>query len=216
MLNRTRMLGVLGVLVLISQTEGVSYGAGLGRFIASVFNSTENKEIQSREAQNLEVCFSPDGGCDDKLVKFIQSAKKSIDISIFDFNLDQVAHEVLVASKRIPVRVLADRRQAHGHSSLIPTLIKGGVQVKYGKQRGIMHNKFTIIDGMKLETGSFNYTNPAATKNNENQIYIFDSPTVEKYARRFEEIWEQGVEAKLPPSDGGDSPEKEPPGSPKS
>jgi hypothetical protein len=89
---------------------------------------------------DLETCFSPDESCDLKLVKFIRSAQTSIDVAIFDLTLDQVAHELLVASKRIPVRIVADLRQANSAHSLIPMMIKAGAKIRIGRQRGIMHN----------------------------------------------------------------------------
>lgn len=142
-----------------------------------------------------EACFSPDEGCDEKLWKFIQSAKKSLDIAVFDLTHEKITHEILVASKRVPVRVVVDRRQSKGQHSLVSTLIKGGVPVRIGRQRGIMHNKFTIVDGERMETGSFNYTASASTKNQENQLYLSDAATVTRYRDRFEKIWS---EAKIP------------------
>lgn len=143
--------------------------------------------------KDQEVCFSPDEPCDQKLIKFIQSAQKSIDIAIYDITLDKLAHEILVASKKIPVRIVVDRRQSKGNHSLVPLLIKAGAQVRFGRQRGIMHNKFTIVDGKMIETGSFNYTNHATVANNENQIYLSNPDIVERYKKRFEEIWGKAV-----------------------
>lgn len=141
-------------------------------------------------AEPAVVCFSPDEGCDVKLSQFVQSAQQSIDVAIFDFNLDKLAHDLLVQSRKVRVRVLADLRQAKNKErSLIPMLTKAGVQVRYGRQRGIMHNKFMIIDGKKLETGSFNYTNGAAFKNAENQIYLSEPEIIRRYQERFEKLW---------------------------
>jgi phosphatidylserine/phosphatidylglycerophosphate/cardiolipin synthase-like enzyme len=139
-----------------------------------------------------EVCFPPVETCDVKLVKFIDSAQKSLDIAIYDINRDEIVHHILVQSKKIPVRMVVDRRQAKGDHSLVPTLIKGGIQVKYGHQRGIMHNKFTIVDGRMIETGSFNYTNNATENSNENQVYLAKPAIVERYKQRFEAIWREG------------------------
>jgi phosphatidylserine/phosphatidylglycerophosphate/cardiolipin synthase-like enzyme len=139
-----------------------------------------------------EVCFSPEEKCDAKLVKFVETAKASLDVAIYDINLDNLVHEILVLSKKIPVRVIVDRRQAKGHHSLVNTLIQGGVNLRYGHQRGIMHNKFTIVDGRMIETGSFNHTNHASRANNENQVYLASPKIVSRYQRRFEEIWAKG------------------------
>ncbi len=139
--------------------------------------------------RDKEVCFSPDSRCDLKLVKFIESAQKSIDVAVFDINLDSLVHQLLVKSKKIPVRVLADRRQSKGPHSLVSTLVKGGVEVRIGRQRGVMHHKFTVVDGKRLETGSFNYTNHASRANQENQLYLDDPGIVARYKEQFEESW---------------------------
>ncbi len=128
-----------------------------------------------------------------KLWKFIQSAQASLDVAIYDINHPKIVHEILVASKRIPVRVLVDKRQAKGNHSLVDLLIKAGANVRYGRQRGIMHNKFTIVDGKRVEIGSFNYTMHATESNNENQIYLAVPAVVDRYKKRFEDIWDNGM-----------------------
>lgn len=136
-----------------------------------------------------EVCFAPDEPCDQKLVEFIKTAKVSLDMAIYDVNLDELVHQILIQSKRIKVRLVVDKMQSHGKHSAVSTLIKGGVQVRIGRQRGIMHNKFTIVDGKMVETGSFNYTHHAYQANQENQIYLANYKVVKRYKDRFEKIW---------------------------
>jgi phosphatidylserine/phosphatidylglycerophosphate/cardiolipin synthase-like enzyme len=147
--------------------------------------------------EDKEVCFSPEENCDVKLWKFMQSAQRSLDVAVFDLTHEKIAHEIAVASKRIPVRVLVDKRQSKGEHSMVSTLIKAGVSVRFGYQRGIMHNKFTLVDGKRLETGSFNYSDGATSKNNENQIYLDDPAIVKRYQARFTEIWAEGTPATL-------------------
>ncbi len=139
--------------------------------------------------KNGDTCFSPDQPCAERLTKFIMSAKKSIDIAIYDITLDQLVHQLILQSKRVRVRIVVDRRQAKERYSLVPLLLKAGVKVRYGRQRGIMHNKFTIVDDKMVETGSFNYTNDASTRNQENQVYLARPGTVERYKTRFERMW---------------------------
>ena len=155
--------------------------------LEAVGNSVQESLVLS--PKDREVCFSPDMRCDLKLLKFIGEAKHSIDVAIFDLNLDEFVHQLLLASKHLQVRVVVDRRQSKGPHSLVSTLIRGGVRVRYGRQRGIMHDKFTLVDGSRLETGSFNYTNHASRANQENQIYLDDPGVVDQYRKRFEMIW---------------------------
>lgn len=144
-----------------------------------------------------EVCFSPEEACDAKLVKFVHSAQLSLDIAIFDVTLDSFVHELIVRARQLPVRVLVDRRQAKGEHSLVKTLLEGGVEVRFGHQRGIMHNKFVLVDAKRVETGSFNFTTNATANNNENQVYLADPSIVERYRARFERIWRESSVPKL-------------------
>jgi phosphatidylserine/phosphatidylglycerophosphate/cardiolipin synthase-like enzyme len=143
-----------------------------------------------------EVCFSPEEPCDQKLLKFVDGAKTSLDVAIYDINLGHFVDKLIQKAHQIPVRILVDRRQSKGQHSAVRRLIGGGVDVRFGHQRGIMHNKFVIVDGASLETGSFNYTQHAAAANNENQVYLASAPIVERYKKRFEHLWKQAAPPK--------------------
>ena len=161
---------------------------------STVMNSLEQRIDAAMVAapKDSEVCFSPDEPCDIKLTKFIDSARTSLDIAIYDINLDELVHHLLVKAKSIPVRILVDRRQAKGGHSAVGLLIRAGANVRFGHQRGIMHNKFVVVDANAVELGSFNYTHHAATANNENQVYLTSPTIVERYKKRFDRIWSQG------------------------
>jgi phosphatidylserine/phosphatidylglycerophosphate/cardiolipin synthase-like enzyme len=150
------------------------------------------RPIMISPPKDSEVCFSPQDPCDLKLIKFLDTAEKSIDIAIYDINIDELVHHLLLKAKKIPVRIVVDRRQSKGSHSLVNLLIKAGAQVRFGRQRGIMHNKFMIIDGKAIETGSFNYTNHAFKANRENQIYLWNPHIVEEFRQEFEILWKTG------------------------
>jgi phosphatidylserine/phosphatidylglycerophosphate/cardiolipin synthase-like enzyme len=169
-----------------------SASARRGRVRASRVVKELIEEVVVSPPKDREVCFSPVSRCDLKLIKFIESAKKSIDVAVFDINLDQLVHELIEKSRQIPVRVLVDSRQSKEKSSLVSTLVKGGVEVRLGTQRGLMHDKFSIVDDKRIETGSFNYTNHATRANQENQIYLGDPEIVDQYRSRFNESWGEG------------------------
>jgi len=154
-------------------------------------NVQTEKRFSQRDEDQASSCFSPDETCDSLLVEFIRSAKKSVDVAVFDVTHPQIVHELLVAARRIPVRIVVDRRQARGKHSLVSTFVKAGANVRAGVQRGIMHHKFIIVDGEKLETGSFNFTVGASQRNQENQVYLNREDLVRRYQERFEKIWKE-------------------------
>jgi phosphatidylserine/phosphatidylglycerophosphate/cardiolipin synthase-like enzyme len=155
--------------------------------------------VQSKSAssKNIETCFSPSEQCDLQIIKFIKSAGKSLDIAIYAITHPDIATAIKEAHhKGIQVRMVVDRTQAAGVASLVDDLKNSGVPLKIGDTpgRAIMHNKFTIVDGVALETGSYNYTKNASDKNSENQIYLHDSKIIEVYQKDFDSLWANGLQ----------------------
>jgi len=143
---------------------------------------------------SFDTCFSPTEQCDVKLSLFLRKAKKSLDVAIYAINLPGTTEALISTSKHLKVRVVVDRVQSKGKKSTVPELVAAGVQVRYGVQKGsgIMHNKFSIVDGAEVELGSFNYTEHAASVNHENQFYTDASIVVARYQAYFEELWSGG------------------------
>lgn len=144
-----------------------------------------------REDGDSSICFSPNPDCTQMLKQFIRSAKKSVDIAIFQITEPQITQEILEASRRISVRVIADSRQSNDLHSTVKKLLNEGVSLRFGRQKGIMHHKFIIVDDEKLETGSFNFTRAAGLKNQENQIYSKDTEVVQAFVRQFKKMWNE-------------------------
>jgi phosphatidylserine/phosphatidylglycerophosphate/cardiolipin synthase-like enzyme len=150
-------------------------------------------DVNTTAPKDNETCFSPDENCDEKLRKFILSAKESLDIAIFDINLNKIVDAIVEQSAKVKVRLVVNRKLAKDSAPAIARFKENKMFVRVGKQSGIMHNKFTIVDGKRLETGSFNYTNGAANKNQENQVYLSTPSIVERYRERFQKVWENGL-----------------------
>ncbi len=144
------------------------------------------------------MCFSPSEPCDLKLIQFIQSAEKSIDIAIFDITHPEITKTICQKAQTIPVRIIVDKRQAKRERSTVKTLLNSKALIRYGTQKGIMHHKFMIIDQLKLQTGSFNYTRKGSSANHENQIYLFDPSIVTGYQKKFDEMWIQAKPINVP------------------
>jgi cardiolipin hydrolase len=57
-----------------------------------------------------------------------------------------------------------------------------------------MHNKFVVIDGQVLITGSFNWTVAAAGRNQENLIFLQDADLSQAYIQEFDRLWASFIE----------------------
>ena len=55
---------------------------------------------------------------------------------------------------------------------------------------GIVHDKFAVVDGTRVLTGSFNWTYSAEDRNWENLVIIESPPLAKAYAREFRHIWD--------------------------
>lgn len=144
---------------------------------------------------NLEVCFSPDESCDTKLIKFIDSSTRTLDIAIYSITHTGISGAITAAHDRgVKVRMVVDRLQAKGRSSQTSALQAAGIEMMIGSFTGIMHNKFTIVDGKMLETGSYNYTANATKNNGENQIYLSDAAVISRYQQNFENMFSNGIQ----------------------
>lgn len=164
----------------------------IGFLLIQISASPAAEHSSGGHPRDQEVCFSPDEHCDKQFFEFIGSAKESIDMAIYEFTLRPLADRLKTLAKKIKVRVVVDGSEAKRSYSSVPLLIEAGVKVRYGRQggRGIMHDKFTVVDGSMVETGSFNYTKGAVSINQENQIYVATPEVVSRFKERFQKMWE--------------------------
>lgn len=136
--------------------------------------------------------FSP-GNAEALVLREIAAARQSIDIAAYSFTSPTIAKALVDAHKRgVQVRAVLDKSQLSERYSGATFLANAGVPVRIDSRYAIMHNKFLVIDGQTVETGSFNYTKAAAGKNAENAIVIRDEPSVAKsYATEWKRLWDE-------------------------
>jgi phosphatidylserine/phosphatidylglycerophosphate/cardiolipin synthase-like enzyme len=163
---------------------------------ALVIFATQFLILNAWGVQNLQTCFSPAENCDKEIVEYIRTAKTSIDMAIYSLALQEIRQALLDAKQRgVKIRIVADQSQSEGQTSKVPAMITDGFDLRFGVQKGVMHNKFTIVDGAWVETGSYNYSYSASRLNAENQIYLKDAQVVSRYQSDFEKLWTSGTQA---------------------
>ena len=143
------------------------------------------------QAQDIEVYFSPNGGCQQAVISEIRKATQSIDIAMYYLSSSEIAKALLKAQENgVRIRIVLDQSQEIESASKSGYLVKHGFEIRYHLGFGLMHNKFAIIDGESLITGSFNWTLTAEERNEENLLIITDAETIEKYKERFNYLWD--------------------------
>ncbi|MDY7032923.1 MAG: phospholipase D family protein [Thermodesulfobacteriota bacterium] len=155
------------------------------------------KEAQGKET--IEVYFSPQGRCEKAIIQEIENAKDSIHIAMFHFTNGRIARALTKASKKgIDVKVILDKEKASGSYSKSKFLLNKGLHIQFreGIQRrgrdnkiGLMHNKFVIIDGKIVITGSYNWTASAELWNYENLLIIWSAKIAKLFEMEFMRLW---------------------------
>lgn len=119
------------------------------------------------------------------------------------YELDKARVSIIVVMAWFTNELIAERLiKKHQEGLDVKVAIyDDGVNSKYGvnlkevplyrirsKHGGIMHNKFCVIDNQIVITGSYNWTNNAEFRNEENISIIEDNNTASDYSVKFRDL----------------------------
>lgn len=129
------------------------------------------------------------GGIENHLIQKIDSAQNTIDLAVFEFNIETVAQALINAKERgVDVRVVYDNEHTADFPQMTE-LIDAGIPAVPDERSAFMHNKFFVFDGQCVWTGSFNISMNAAYRNNENALYFCSPEVAENYETEFTEMF---------------------------
>jgi len=141
----------------------------------------------------LEVYFSPDDGTAARLLALIQEARESIYFLAYSFTSDELA-DALIAQARAGLRVegVLERSQAESnYGAQFERLRQAGIEVRLDGNPRSMHHKVIVLDDEVVVTGSYNFSNSAETKNDENILIIHSPEIAASYVSEFSRIFDQ-------------------------
>ena len=149
-------------------------------------------------AADIQVFFSPNGGCTEAVVENVGKAKSNILVQAYSFTSSPIAKALVDASKRgVKVQVILDKSQRTEKYSGADFLLHEGVPTFIDAKHAIAHNKIMVIDSHTILTGSFNFTKAAESSNAENLLVIQDSELAKKYTVN----WQNHLEHSEPYTD---------------
>ncbi len=131
-------------------------------------------EYSEKNKEEIKIYFCPDN-CENNLIKEIELSKKYIDCTFFDINLKNV----IKALENKNSRLIVDNNNKFEFNG----------KIKFDTKKQYTHNKFCIIDGKKVITGSFNPTTRGSEFNNNNFIVIPSIKLANSYQNEFNELW---------------------------
>lgn len=165
-------------LALIGPNQAWAKKSAMERVVESGYASlTAEKPVAVQSAGELEVAFSPNGGCTELVVKVINSAKTSIRVLAYSFTSAPIAKALVDAHKRgVDVQVVVDKSQKSARYTSATFIANAGIPTRIDSKHAIAHNKVIIVDGHTVQQGSFNYTKAAESSNAENVLVNWNNP----------------------------------------
>jgi phosphatidylserine/phosphatidylglycerophosphate/cardiolipin synthase-like enzyme len=146
--------------------------------------------------------FTPGDKLEDVLASAIDAARTSVDYAMFSPRSTKVAQALKRAVDRgLKVRAVIDESQSQSEyfKPFSDWLASIGVEVKTlsgpnGPESDFpmaekMHNKFMILDGKLVETGSANHTKRASMDNYENAHFLSDATDAAGFVFHFTHLW---------------------------
>jgi len=154
-------------------------GCTTGAF-TTVDSNVKKPNIESfvSDEGSISVHFCPEK-CEEEFIKFLNSAQNSIHCALFEVSLESVKEKLISKAKEIEVKIIIDNQYLNRFNQPFVKTDTWGLQ----------HNKFCIIDGEKVSTGSMNPTNNGVNKNNNNLIFVESKIIANNYQDEFQEMW---------------------------
>ena len=146
-----------------------------------------------------EVAFPPDSKGRELVLSVIKSARQSVRVAAYSFTSALVAEALGEAHKRgVDVQIVADLGKGDHKLHAAAPLARQGVPVRLNGNYRTMHNKFLVVDGKHVQTGSLNYNRHADTDSNaDNVLVIWDAPGLaSQYTAEWERLWNEGEDVK--------------------
>lgn len=149
---------------------------------------------------SVEVAFAPEGGAEALVLRTIGAAKSSLRLSAYSFTSAPVTRALLDAKARgVDVALVVDAKSnttedKSGKSrAALSALANAGIPIRTISRYAIHHDKFIVVDSAHVETGSFNYSASAASRNSENVMVAWNAPAVASaYLKHWQSRFDQG------------------------
>ncbi len=126
------------------------------------------------------------------LIEDLKGAQKTIDMAIYNLTMSSVGDALLAAHQRgVTVRLVMESESMS--KDLPQKLKKAGIPIIGDNREGLMHNKFVVIDGQQIWTGSLNLAQSAAYNDFNNMVRLRSQRLAQDYEVAFNEMFVEGL-----------------------
>lgn len=144
----------------------------------------------------IDVYFSPEDHIVDSLLDLVNGAQQSIYFLAYSFTSDPLGEAIRSrAAAGVTVEGVMDHSQVNSNvGTEFDPFRQAGLDVRRdGNQFGLMHHKVMVIDSSIVVTGSYNFTDSAEKRNDENLIVIYDPQIAAQYLAEFQRVYAQAT-----------------------
>lgn len=193
-----RRLIVCAALLAFAPVGGANgFAAGL---LDTMRSAVATAPANAPESQAVEIAFSPDGPAEALVLKVIHSAKSSIRLAGYTFTSPAIVRALVDAKRRgVDVAVVVDYKnnlienRSNTSRQALNLLVNAGIPTRMVSVYPIHHDKYIVVDGLHVETGSFNFTTAAARRNSENVVVLWNNPdAARQYIAHWQSRWGNG------------------------
>ena len=143
----------------------------------------------------LGVYFTPPADAVVAIVRAIDGSEREVLVQAYGFTHHAIAQALVRAHERgVRVRVLLDQKSQSTNRYVVNMLRHAQVELRHDGRHAIAHNKLMVIDLSIVVTGSFNFTNSAATRNAENFLVLRSPDLAQQYRLQWQNHWAHGIE----------------------
>ncbi len=129
---------------------------------------------------------------DKRVSDVIDSAGSYCYVAIYGMNRSRIVNSLIAAKQRgVDVRVVTDTdyRYKTGYKPSYDLLASYGIPIKCDGRSALMHHKFVVVDGAKVVTGSFNFTDDQTVNDKNNVIVITSSGVAGRFKNEFLQMY---------------------------
>ncbi len=134
-----------------------------------------------------QVYFTSETDPEMALSDLIKQADSTVWMAFYELNNPSVVLALLDVKDKVDVRIVVESDNADSWG--IQRLKEANIPIKGDGRKPLMHNKFAVIDGSVVWTGSYNLTPGGSHENYDNALVIYSRALAQNYQKEFLEMW---------------------------
>jgi phosphatidylserine/phosphatidylglycerophosphate/cardiolipin synthase-like enzyme len=159
------------------------------KFGPDVVRQTPNPSVTIDDTR-IDIYFSPDDGVINGLVNLLNSANESIYFLTFSFTSNELGDIIRAKDEAgLTIAGVMDEEQISSNQGTEYDPFKqAGIDVRIDGNAGQMHHKVFIVDEKIVVLGSYNFSQNAEVRNDENLIIVYSPVIAKQFMMEFERV----------------------------